>query len=113
MEDYNNTVKAPIFDGTNYAFWNIKMEAYLNALGFDVWQSVVDGYSPPATPPINQVGKKRSENNAKAKHALLCSLTDSEFTKVMRCKSAKEIWDKLQNIYEGDAKVKKEKLQTH
>jgi uncharacterized lipoprotein YehR (DUF1307 family) len=25
----------------------------------------------------------------------------------------KEIWDKLQNIYEGDDKVKKAKLQTH
>jgi hypothetical protein len=27
--------------------------------------------------------------------------------------SAKEIWDKLQNIYEGDAKVKETKLQTY
>jgi hypothetical protein len=29
------------------------------------------------------------------------------------CKSAKDIWDKLRNIYEGDTKVKKEKLQTY
>jgi hypothetical protein len=27
--------------------------------------------------------------------------------------STKEIWDKLQKIYEGDDKVKKEKLQIH
>lgn len=31
----------------------------------------------------------------------------------MQCKSKKELWDKLQNIYEGDGRVKKEKLQTH
>jgi hypothetical protein len=31
----------------------------------------------------------------------------------MHCKSTKEIWDKLQNTYEGNDKVKKEKLQTH
>jgi hypothetical protein len=31
------------------------------------------------------------------------------FTKVAHCKSAKEIWDKLQNIYEGDSKVKEVK----
>jgi hypothetical protein len=31
----------------------------------------------------------------------------------MHCVSTKEMWDKLQNIYEGDDKVKKEKLQTH
>ncbi|KAH9328904.1 hypothetical protein KI387_001012, partial [Taxus chinensis] len=37
----------------------------------------------------------------------------SEFIKVMHCESTKEIWDKLKNIYEGDDKVKKTKLQTH
>jgi hypothetical protein len=31
----------------------------------------------------------------------------------MHCKSTKEMWDKLQNTYEGDDKVKQEKLQTH
>ena len=31
----------------------------------------------------------------------------------MHCVSAKDMWDKLKNIYEGDDKVKKEKLQTH
>jgi hypothetical protein len=31
----------------------------------------------------------------------------------MHCTSPKEMWDKLQKIYEGEEKVKKEKLQTH
>ena len=31
----------------------------------------------------------------------------------MHFKSAKEIWDKLQNIYEGDTKFKATKLQTY
>jgi hypothetical protein len=31
----------------------------------------------------------------------------------MYCASAKEMWDKLQNIYEGDDKVKREKLQVY
>ena len=35
------------------------------------------------------------------------------YTKVMHCKSAKEIWDKLQNIYEGYSKFKEAKLQTY
>ncbi|XP_059078112.1 uncharacterized protein LOC131067887 [Cryptomeria japonica] len=104
-------VRNPIFDGTNYAFWSIKMKAYL-ALGYDVWQSVVDGYTPSSTPPTDTTGKRKSENNAKAEHALLCSLADSEFTKVMHCKSAKEIWNKLKGIYEGNEKVREAKLQS-
>jgi hypothetical protein len=35
------------------------------------------------------------------------------FTKVAHYKSAKEIWDKIQNIYEGDSKVKATKFQTY
>jgi hypothetical protein len=43
----------------------------------------------------------------------LNGLSDMVFTKVTHCKSAKEIWDKLQNIYEGYSKVKAAKLQTY
>ena len=31
----------------------------------------------------------------------------------MHCTSAKEIWDKLKNVYEWDGKVKGDKLQTY
>jgi hypothetical protein len=43
----------------------------------------------------------------------LNGLSDTIFTKVAHYKSAKEIWDKLQNIYEGDTKFKVVKLQTY
>ncbi|XP_059076370.1 uncharacterized protein LOC131875744 [Cryptomeria japonica] len=43
--------------------------------------SMVDGYTPPSTPPTDTAGKRKSENNAKVEHALLCSLVDSKFTK--------------------------------
>ena len=44
-------------------------------------------------------------------YAFLGGLAGSEFVKVMHCESSKELWDKLKNIYEGDAKVKNAKLQ--
>jgi hypothetical protein len=82
------------------------------AHGFDVWRSVVDGYNAPTTPPIDKDGKKLEENNSRAKNAILNGLTESVYVKVIHCDSTKEVWDKLQNIYEGDAKVKGAKLQT-
>ena len=36
-----------------------------------------------------------------------------DFNKVRQCASAKEIWDKVKNIYQGDEKIKKAKLQTY
>jgi hypothetical protein len=43
----------------------------------------------------------------------LNGLNESIYKKVLHFDSAKNIWDKLQNIYEGDAKVKGAKLQTY
>jgi hypothetical protein len=40
-------------------------------------------------------------------------LSDTVFTKVLHCESTKEIWDKLQNIYEGYTKFKAAMLQTY
>jgi hypothetical protein len=108
---YKNGI--PQFDGQKYAFWSIRMKAYIQAHGFQVWQSIVDGYTAPTVPPTNDKAVKLGENNSKAINALLNGLSDTVFTKVAHCKSAKEIWDKLQNIYEGDSKVKATKLQTY
>jgi hypothetical protein len=80
------------------------------ALDFDIWQSVVTGYT---APPTYTTAKKVSENDAKSMNVILCGLSELVFVKVMHCKSVKEIWDKLQKIHEGDDKVKKAKLQTH
>jgi hypothetical protein len=108
---YKNGI--PQFDGHKYAFWSIRMKTYIQAHGFQVWQSIVDGYTTPTVPPTNDKAVKLGENNSKAKNALLNGLSDTVFTKVAHCKSAKDIWDKLQNIYEGDTKVKETKLQTY
>lgn len=105
--------RATLFDGINYALRSIRMETYLSALGFDIWQSIIDGYTTHATSPTDVAGKKLSECNAKDKNAILCGLSKSEFVKVMHCKSAQEMWDKLKNIYQGHDKVKKVKIQTH
>jgi hypothetical protein len=89
------------------------MKTYVQAQGFEVWKSIVDGYKEPTVPPTNDNGRKLSLNNSKSTNALLNGLCDSVYVKVMHCSSAKEIWEKLQNIYEGDAKVKATKLQTY
>jgi hypothetical protein len=56
---------------------------------------------------------KLDKNNSKSTNAFLNGLGELTFTKVAHFKSAKDIWDKLQNIYEGDSKFKATKLQTY
>ena len=89
------------------------MKTYIQARGFEIWKWIVDGYIAPKVLPTNDKAMKLGQNNSKATNALLNGLGELVFTNVSHCKSAKEIWDKLRNIYEGDSKVKVTKLQTY
>jgi hypothetical protein len=108
-----STKNDSLCDETNYAFCIIRMQNYLMALGFDIWKLIVTGYIVPTNPPIDADGNNSSDHNENNMNSILSGLSESKFVKVMHCKSEKDIWVKLQNIYENDDKVKKEKLQTH
>ena len=50
--------------------------------------------------------------HAKALNTLQVGISKKVLAKVVTCKSAKEIWDKFENIYAWDSKVKLTKLQS-
>ncbi|XP_059073266.1 uncharacterized protein LOC131874064 [Cryptomeria japonica] len=93
--------RAPLFDGTDYVFWKIRMETYLISVDVNVWNIVITKYVVPNAIPSDPEAKSQYELNARAKHALLCGLTKDVFVKVMHCASAHEIWSKLETIYQG------------
>ena len=104
-----STNKAPFFTGENYAFWKIRMRTYIMSLGIEVWAAVELGYAPKATDTEKET-KQDFVANAKAMNAILNGLCEAEFIKVMHKDIAKEIWDTLENIHEGDKKVKTAKV---
>lgn len=62
--------KAPIFDGIKYTFWKVRMEAYMSSLWFGVWNSVNDGYTSLAPPPIDPKNIRLYANNGKETNAI-------------------------------------------
>lgn len=110
---YGHDVKVPIFDGENYNLWKMRMEVHFMSLGVDVFSIVVSRYVILDVIPSYPNEKKRYQNNAKAINAIIVALSENELIKIMHCKLAKEVWDKLENNYGGDHRVKKEKLQTY
>ena len=87
------------------------MKVYLQAQRTDVWKMIVNTYDIPAGPSTTSATeRKHFEDNSKAMNALLRGLTEIVFVKVMHYETAKEIWYKLRNIYEGDDKIKGTKL---
>eukprot|EP00253_Pinus_taeda_P016292 PITA_16292 len=114
MSNYEReaSIWPPIFDGTNFVYWKVRVTAYLQSLGTEVWDIIDTGYTFPSATPTNPAKKKKYETNAKVVNTLLGCLSQSEFVKVMQFKSAKEIWDKIVLSYEGDDQVKRAKFQT-
>jgi hypothetical protein len=107
------STRPPLFNGTNFAFWKIRMNSHLMSLGMEVWKIVVDGYKIPSTLPTDEEGKKHYYNNARAMNVIQGGLAETKFVKVMQLEFAKEIWGKLVNNYEGYEKVKFTKCQSH
>ena len=108
----NSTNKAPLFNGTNFAFWKVRMRTYIMALGADVWDVVETSYVKPIVLDSKD-DKLEFSFNTKAMNSILSGLVETKFVKVMHLESAKQMWDKLISSYEGNEKVKYAKLQTY
>jgi hypothetical protein len=108
----SSTNKAPLFNGTKFSFWKVRMRTYIMALGVDVWNVVEIGYVKSIVL-ANKDDKLEFSFNAKAMNAILSGLAEVKFIKVMHLETAKEMWDKLISSYEGNEKVKDTKLQIY
>ncbi|XP_057833888.2 uncharacterized protein LOC131044553 [Cryptomeria japonica] len=78
--DFN--FKVPKFNGTNYAYWKEKMEYDFATMPVELWESTKKGYTTP----------------------------QNVFNKVIGAKLAKEIWENLKSVFEGDEKTKQAKI---
>ena len=94
--DFSNAAK--FLDGTNYAEWNIRMKVTLKAAGYDVWNSVITGYSPPKK--ARTIAQKNSKtNNSMAMETILKGMTDSIKEKIGQHISAKDLWLNVEHLY--------------
>ena len=102
-----------LFDGTNYAYWKVRMRAFLQYLDEKVWQVVEIGWTKPTEAPANwDDAKIKAKNfNSRALNALFSVITNEEFKKISSIETAREAWTILQTTYEGTMAIKDLKLQ--
>ena len=103
----------PLFDGTNYVYWNVRLKAFLQALDEKVWQVVeVDWVKPKeALVDWNEAKIKAVDFNNRDLNALFSGVTNEEFRKISSTEIAKDAWTILETTYEGTMAVKTIKLQ--
>ena len=71
----------PLYDGTNYAYWKVRMRAFLQSLGEKVWQAVEIGQTKPTEAPVDwdEAKIKVANFNSRALNALFSVITNKEF----------------------------------
>ena len=104
--------KIPMFEADDYDFSRIRMKNNEISIGPDVWALVLQEYKVPKAIPLEAEDKKKLWEHAKALNTLQVGLSKQVLAKLLTCDSAKQLWDTLENIYVGDSKVKRTKLQT-
>ena len=82
----------PLFDGINYAYWKVRMWAFLQSLDEKVWQAVEIGWTKPkeASADWDDAKINAANFNSRALNALFSAVTNKEFKKMSSIETAKE-----------------------
>ena len=92
----------PHFEGKNFAYWKVRMAAYLDAIAPEVWLATKTGFT--GTPTTEQL-----KWNAKARNAIFEAISEEVFARVNGMDLASDIWKELIEIHEGSTKVREQK----
>ena len=112
--DRSQSLNVPLFFyGNNYAFWKVRMRAFLCSIDDAVWDAVEVGWTKPeaAKSSWDKAVLVAANANSKALNAIFCGVSPEEFHRISHITIAKEAWEILETTYEGTKKVKDTKLQ--
>ena len=92
MDRGQSLIIPPLFNDTNYAYWKVRMRAFLQSLDEKVWQVVEIGWTKPKEAPADQDDAKiKAANfNSRALKALFSAITNEEFKKISFIETTKE-----------------------
>ena len=88
--------KIPVFTGDDYAYWKVRMRAFLQSLGAEVWDITKNqAYEVLAvrTTPLQVIEHKA---NAKAVNALFAGISRAEFSRFQGFQEAHKVWTCLE-----------------
>ena len=113
MDPGQSLIIPPLFDATNYAYWKVRIKAFLLSLDEKVWLAVEVNWKKPEEPSEmwDDIKIKATNFNSRELNALFSAVTNEEFKKIYSIDSMKEAWPTLQNTYEGTKAVKNSKLE--
>ena len=83
-----------LFDGTNYAYWKVRMRVFMHSLDEKVWKAVAIGWTRPkeVSADSDKAKIKATNFNSRALNALFSVVAHEEFKKISSTETTKETW---------------------
>ena len=112
MDRGQSLIIPPLFDVTNYAYWTVRIRAFLQSLDEKLWQVIEIGWTKPKEASVDwdDAKIKATNFNSRALNALFNAVTNEEFKKISSTETTKDECTILQTTYEGTKAVKDSKL---
>ena len=84
MEHGHSLVILPHFDGNNYAYWKVRVKAFLKSIDETVWNSIEYGWEKPTTPVSEwQTSQKEAAAfNSKVMNVIFNVVSIKEFKRI-------------------------------
>ncbi|XP_065617682.1 uncharacterized protein LOC136062511 [Quercus suber] len=103
MEHGPYLVIPPYFDENNYAYWKVRMKAFLKSINERVWNSVEYGWEKPTTlvSEWQTSQKEAAAFNSKAMNAIFNVVSMEEFKRIFNVEVVYTAWNILQTVHEG------------
>ena len=92
--DRSQSLNVPsFFDGNNYAFWKVRMKAFLFSIDVTVWDVVEAGWTRPkaAKSTWDKAALAAANTNSKALNAIFCGISPDEFHRISHITVTKEV----------------------
>ena len=92
MDRFQSLDAPPYFDSSNYAFWKVRMRAFLCFIDVSVWDAVDIGWTRPETAKStwDKAALAASNANNKTLNAIFCGVSPDEFHRISHITIAKE-----------------------
>ena len=80
MDRGQSLIIPPLFDGTNYAYWKVRMRAFLQSLDEKVWYAIEIGWTKPKEAPADrdEAKIKAANFNSRTLNALFSAVTNED-----------------------------------
>ena len=92
MEHRHSLVIPPHFNGNNYAYWKVRMKAFLKSIDERVWNSVEYGWEKPTTP-VSEWQSSQKEAAAFNSKAMNNAISMEEFKRISNVEVAQTAWN--------------------